>query len=63
MEQGCVLVPTLLDTNMDWILGRATDQRHCGATLADIKAIDYDTAGDVTESLETMAEAREATKQ
>ncbi|XP_069995851.1 uncharacterized protein [Penaeus vannamei] len=32
-KQGCVLAPTLFNTCMDWILGRATVQSHCGATL------------------------------
>ncbi|XP_069977695.1 uncharacterized protein [Penaeus vannamei] len=42
---------------MDWILGRATIQSHCGATLGNIKVTDLDFADDVailSESSETL---------
>ena len=47
VRQGCVLAPTLFNTCMDWILGRATVQSHCGATLGNIKVTDLDFADDV----------------
>ncbi|XP_069983198.1 LINE-1 retrotransposable element ORF2 protein isoform X3 [Penaeus vannamei] len=40
VRQGCVL----FNTCMDWILGRATVQSHCGATLGNIKVTDLDFA-------------------
>ena len=48
---------------MDWILGRATIQSHCGATLGNIKVTDLDFADDVailSKSLETLVVALEA---
>ncbi|XP_069971442.1 uncharacterized protein [Penaeus vannamei] len=48
---------------MDWILGRATVQSHCGATLGNIKVTDLDFADDVailSESLETLVAALDA---
>ena len=47
VRQGCVLAPTLFNTCMDWILGRATVQSHCGATLGNIMVTDLDFADDV----------------
>ena len=47
VRQGCVLAPTLFNTCMDWILGRATVQSHCGATLGNIKVTDLDFADKV----------------
>ena len=63
VRQGCVLAPTLFNTCMDWILGRATVQSHCGATLGNIKVTDLDFADDVailSESLETLVAALDA---
>ena len=48
---------------MDWILGRATVQSHCGATLGNIKVTDLDFADAVailSESLETLVVALNA---
>ena len=63
VRQGCVLAPTLFNTCMDWILGRAVIQSQCGATLGDIKVTDLDFADDVailSESLETLVAALDA---
>ena len=63
VRQSCVLAPTLFNTCMDWILGRATIQSHCGATLGSIKLTDLDFADDVgilSESLETLVVALDA---
>ena len=63
VRQGCVLVPTLFNTCMDWILGRATVQSHCGATLCNIKDNDLDFADDLailSESLETLVATLDA---
>ena len=57
VRQGCVLAPSLFNTCMDWIMGRATVRSHCGATLGTIKVTDLDFADDVailSESLETL---------
>ena len=48
---------------MDWILGRATVQSHCGAILGNIKVTDLGFADDVailSESLETLVMALDA---
>ncbi|XP_069994134.1 uncharacterized protein [Penaeus vannamei] len=50
-------------TCMDWILGRATVQSHCGAILGNIKVTDLDFVDDVailSESLETLVVALDA---
>ena len=63
VRQGCVLAPTLFNTCMDWILGRAVSQSQCGATLGDTKVTDLDFADDVAilaESLETLVSALDA---
>ncbi|XP_069993131.1 uncharacterized protein [Penaeus vannamei] len=62
VRQGCVLAPTHFNTYMDWILGRATVQSHCGATLGNIKVTDLDFANDaiLSESLETLVVALSA---
>ncbi|XP_069992460.1 uncharacterized protein [Penaeus vannamei] len=46
--QGCVLAPTLFNTCMDWIIGKASIQSQCEATLGNIKVTDLDFAVDVT---------------
>ncbi|XP_069977687.1 uncharacterized protein [Penaeus vannamei] len=56
MRLCCVLAPTLFNTFMDWILGRAAVQSHCRIALASIKVTDLDFA-DVAilpESYETL---------
>ena len=63
VRQGCVLAPTLFNTCMDWIMGRATSQSQCGATLGNIKVSDLDFADDVailSESLESLVAALDA---
>ena len=47
---------------MDWILGRATVQSHCGTTLGNIKVTDLDFAdvAILSESLETLVVALDA---
>ncbi|XP_069994147.1 uncharacterized protein [Penaeus vannamei] len=63
MKQGCALAPTLFNTCMDWIMGRATIQSHCGATLGNIKVADLDIADDVailSEFLESLVVALDA---
>ena len=63
VRQGCVLAPTLFNTCMDWILGRAVSQSQCGATLGDTKVTDLDFADDVAilaEFLETLVSALDA---
>ncbi|XP_069992606.1 uncharacterized protein [Penaeus vannamei] len=59
-RQGCVIAPTLLNICMYWILGRATFQGYCGATLGSMKVTDLDSADDVAilyASLETLVVA------
>lgn len=63
VRQGCVLVLTLFNTCMEWIMGRAVTQSQCGATLGDIKVTDLDFADDVailSDSLETLVAALDA---
>ncbi|XP_037780276.1 uncharacterized protein LOC119576702 [Penaeus monodon] len=40
VKQSCVLAPTVSNTCMDWILGKATIQNHCVSTLANIMVTD-----------------------
>ncbi|XP_069981776.1 uncharacterized protein [Penaeus vannamei] len=60
IRQGCVLAPTLFNTCMNWIMGRATFQRQCGAALGSIKVTDLDFTDNVailSESLESLVAA------
>ncbi|XP_069972499.1 uncharacterized protein [Penaeus vannamei] len=47
--------PTFFNTSMDWIIGRATIQTHCGATLVNIKVTDFDFTYDVAVESLVMA--------
>ncbi len=62
VRQGCVLVPTLFKTCMDWVLGKVPDQNHCGASVGNTKANDLVFADDaviLAESLEVLVMALE----
>ncbi|XP_069973561.1 uncharacterized protein [Penaeus vannamei] len=58
VRQGCVLGPTLFNACMDWILGRATIQSHCGATLGNIKDFG-DILGEPVQSVRACGEGIE----
>lgn len=63
VRQGCVLAPTLFNTCMDWILGRAVDRSSCGASIGNFKVTDLDFADDaviLAETLEVLEIALEA---
>jgi len=45
---------------MDWIMGRATNQSQCGATLGNIKISDLDFADDVAILSESLVAALDA---
>ena len=40
VRQGCILAPSLFNTCMDWVLGRAVDQRHCRASVSNTRLTD-----------------------
>ena len=44
VHQGCVLVPTLFSTCMDWILGRMAKRSSCGTSFGNVKISDLDFA-------------------
>lgn len=52
---GCVLLPTLFNICIDMIMGSATNQSHCGASLGNIKLTDLDSFPILPESLESLA--------
>ena len=52
--QGCVLVPTLFSTCMDWILGRISERSSCGASFGNVKFCDIDFADDAVIFAETL---------
>ena len=63
VRQGCVLAPSLFNTCMDWVLGRAVDRSRCGADIGNTKITDLDFADDAVifaESLEVLVLALEA---
>ncbi|XP_069986278.1 uncharacterized protein [Penaeus vannamei] len=63
VRQGCVLAPTLYNTCMDWIMGKASFQSQCGATLGSIKVTDLNISHNVAilfESLESLVAALDA---
>ena len=63
VRQGCVLAPSLFNTCMDWVMGRAVDQSHCGACIGNTRITDLDFADDAVifaESLEVLVSALEA---
>lgn len=63
VRQGCVLAPSLFNTCMDWVLGRAVDQSHCGASVGNTTVTDLVFADDaviLAESLEVLVLALEA---
>ena len=65
VKQGCVLAPSLLNTCMDWILGRVVNQSHCGASVGKIKITDFNFTDDAvifTELLETRVMALKEAK-
>jgi len=39
---GCVLATALFNICMDWLMGSATIQSQCGATVGNIKFMDFD---------------------
>ena len=62
VRQGCVLAPSLFNTCMDWILGKAVDQSLCGASVGNTKITDLVFADDaviLAESLDVLAMALE----
>ena len=63
VRQGCVLAPSLFNTCMDWVLGRAVDRSHCGASVGNTKVTDLVFADDAVifaESLEVLVMALDA---
>ena len=52
--QGCVLVPTLFSTCMDWILGRMSETSSCGASFWNVKISDLDFSDDAVIFAETL---------
>ena len=40
VRQGCILAPLLFNTCMDWIMGRAVNKSHCGASVGNTKITD-----------------------
>merc|ERR1712035_25095 len=59
---GCFLAPSLFNTCMDWVLGRDTDQSHCGASVCNTMVTDLVFADDaviLAESLEVLVIALE----
>ena len=46
IHQGCVLVPTLFCTWIDWILGRMLERSSCGASFGNAKISGLDFADD-----------------
>ena len=54
VRQGCVLVPTLFSTCMDWILGRMSERSSCGASFGNVKISDLDFADDAVIFAETL---------
>ena len=63
VRQGCVLAPSLFNTCMDWVLGRAMDRSRCGADIGNTRITDLDFADDAVifaESLEVLVSALEA---
>ena len=45
-RQGCVLVPTLFSTCMDWILGRISERSSCSPSFGNVKISDLHFADD-----------------
>ncbi len=46
MRQGCILVPSLFNTGIDWILGWAVGQSHCGEPIENPRVSDLMLADD-----------------
>ena len=62
VRQGCVLAPSLFNSCMDWVLGSAANQSHCGASVGNTKITDLVFADDAVifaESLEVLLIALE----
>ena len=60
VRQGCVLVISLFNTCMDWVLGRVVEKSHCGASVGNTEITDLvfpDDAGIFAESLEALVMA------
>ena len=58
-----MLAPSLLNTCMDWVLGRVVEQSHCGASVRNTEITDLifaDDAAIFAESLEVLVTALEA---
>jgi len=53
-SSGCVLVPTLFSTCMDWILGRMLGRSTCGASIGNVKISVLDFADDAVVFAETL---------
>ena len=63
VRQGCVLVPSLFNTCMDWVLGRVVEQGHCRASVGNTEItglVFADDAAIFAESLEVLVMALEA---
>ena len=63
VRQGCVLVPSLFNTCMNWVQGRVVEQSHCEAPVGNTKIVDLvfaDDAAIFAESLEVLVMALEA---
>ncbi len=54
VPQGCVLVPTVFSTCMDWILGRMSERSSCGTSFGNVKISDLDFADDAVIFAETL---------
>ena len=46
VEQGCVPLPSLFITCMDWLLGKVVEQSHCGASVGNTEITDLVFADD-----------------
>ncbi len=54
VRQDCVLAPSLFSTCMDWVLGRAVDQSHCGASVGNTRVTDLVFADDAVILAESL---------
>ena len=63
VRQGCVFASSLFITCINWVLGRAVDQSHCGASVSKSEITDLIVVDDAVifvESLEVLIMALEA---
>ena len=54
VSQGCVLVPTLFSTCMDWILRKMSERSSCGASLGNVKISNLDFTDDAVIFADTL---------